>query len=139
MRCDSKCFMLLLSTTSIFLFAMLPQCQAVIYSNSTALLPVPDDTFHGLPVFFKSNIMIKSLNSKEKMREHINRILQPLAQYILSDDVKVYGPKRRRSADFGSDDLSGPINADGPQSIVQVEQYDLPFIAAAQIGAYTFT
>lgn len=84
------------------------------------------------------------------MHEHIQRILQPLTQYIMSDDVKVYRPKRY--ADRGSADLGGSIDgggfggggfggggANGPESVVQVEQYDLPFIAAAQIGAYTFT
>lgn len=144
MWCNSK-YLLLLSTTTIFLFTLLPQSQAVIYSNSTALAPVPDCTFHGLPVYFKSNVMIKSLKNKERMREHIERILQPLSQYILSEDVKVYRPKRY--SDSGSADLGGSINggggglggANGPESIVQVEQYDLPFIAAAQIGAYTFT
>lgn len=145
MWCNSKCVMLLLTTT-IFVFAILPESQAVIYSNSSILEPVPDDTFCGLPVYFKSNIMIKSLTDKDRMREHIQRILRPLAQYIVSDDVKFYGPKRRSDNGFGpesgSADLSGPIdsnNINGQQSIVQLEQFDLPFIQAAQIGAYTFT
>lgn len=117
--------MLLLTT---YLVACVHQSQAVIYSNSTGLEPIPDDTFCGMPVYFKSNIMIKSLNNKEHMHEHIQRILRPLAQYILSEDVKLYGPHRRQDGGGGQTD-----------SIVQVEQYDLPFIAAAQIGDYTFT
>lgn len=72
------------------------------------------------------------------MHEHIQRILRPLAQYILSEDVKLYGPHRRQDGfgGFGGvNGLGGPLT----ESIVQVEQYDLPFIAAAQIGSYTFT
>lgn len=93
------------------------------------------------------------------MHEHIQRILQPLTQYIMSDDVKVYRPKRYADSGYpdrgfperGGADLGGSIDgggagggfggnfANGPESVVQVEQYDLSFIAAAQIGAYTFT
>lgn len=127
--CNAKYFMLLMSTT-IVLFTAVPQSQAVIYSNSTRLEPVPDDTFHGMPVYFKSNVMIRSLNNKDYMHEHIQRILQPLEQYILSEDVKLYGPKRRQRRQDGGNPAD---------SVVVVEQYDLPFIAAAQIGAYTFT
>lgn len=114
----------------------MPENEAVIYSNSSAL-GGPDDTFCGLPVYFKSNVMIKSLTDKERMHEHIQRILRPLAQYIVNEDVKFYRPKRQ--SDSGSADLSGPINPNGAESVVSLEQFDLPFIAAAQIGAYTFT
>lgn len=116
-------------STTIVLLASLPQSQGVIYSNSTRLEPIPDDTFHGLPVYFKSNVMIKSLHSRNEMHDHIQRILRPLAQYILSEDVKLYGPQRRQDGGGGGQ----------TDSVVVVEQYDLPFIAAAQIGAYTFT
>lgn len=97
------------------------------YSNSTALTSLPDDSFHGMPVYFKSNLPIKSLHNKEHMRDHIQRILKPLTPYILSEDVKLFAQRRQ---DGG---------ANGPESVVQLEQYDLPFIAAAQIGAYTFS
>lgn len=128
--CDTTCFMLLMSTTTILL-TILPQSQGVIYSNSTRLEPIPDDTFHGLPVYFKSNVMIKSLHNRGEMHEHIQRILRPLAQYILSEDVKLYGPQRRQDGGGGGGGQT--------ESVVVVEQYDLPFIAAAQVGAYTFT
>lgn len=115
-------------STIIVLFTQLPQSQAVIYSNSTRLEPVPDDTFHGLPVYFKSNVMIRSLHNAEQMHEHIQQILRPLSKYILSEDVTLYGPQRRQDG-----------GGNGQDNVVVIEQYDLPFIAAAQIGAYTFT
>lgn len=139
----------MLLLTTIFTITVLPKSQAVIYSNSTGLEPNPDDTFCGLPVYFKSNTMIKSLQNKDRMHEHIQRILRPLAQYILSEDVKVYGPQRRADyyggvggasslgGNFGG--IGGAIGNGGPESVVQVEQYDLPFISAAQIGTYTYT
>lgn len=62
------------------------------------------------------------------MRDHIQRILKPLTPYIVSDDVKLFAKRRQ----------DGGI-PQGPENVVQLEQYDLPFIAAAQIGTYTFS
>lgn len=123
MWCNFKLDMLLLTT----LLFTVHKTSALIYSNATALSFLPDDSFHGMPVYFKSNLPLKSLYNKERMREHIRRILKPLTPYILSEDVKLYAQRR---GDKGGYDH---------ETIVQLEQYDLPFIAAAQIGAYTFS
>lgn len=124
MWCSLK-FQMLLLTTLLF---TVHKTSAVIYSNSTALLNVPDDSFYGMPVYFKSNVPFKSFYSKERMRDHIQRILKPLTPYIVSDDVKLFAKRRQ----------DGGI-PQGPENVVQLEQYDLPFIAAAQIGTYTFS
>lgn len=120
MWCNSTFNMLLLT---IVLFTSFNCARAVIYSNSTALTSVPDDVFFGMPVYFKSNMPIKALYSKERMRDHINRILTPLAPFIMNGNTRI--AQRRQDG--------------GDGTVVQLEQYDLPFIAAAQIGTYTFT
>lgn len=126
MWCNLKFQMLFLTA---LLFTVNKTC-AVIYSNSTALLTVPDDSFHGMPVYFKSNLPIKSLRTREQIRDHIQRILKPLTPFIISEDVKLYAQRRQ---DGGTRDSLRS------ETIVQLEQYDLPFIAAAQIGTYTFS
>lgn len=126
MWCNSKSFLLLLTT----LLFTLHSTSAVAYSNSTALSVVPDDDFYGMPVYYKSNTPIKQFLSKSQMSKHIQEILEPLSPYILSDDRRVAVRNRRQDGGLGA-----PL----PQpEIVQVEEYKFGFIAAAQIGDYTF-
>lgn len=128
MWCDLKSFMLLLTT----LLFTLQTTSAAEYSNSTALQVVPDDDFYGMPVYYKSNTPIKQFLSKSQMSKHIQDILEPLSPYILSDDRRVAIRTRRQD---GGATLGQPTLQ---PEIVQVEEYKFGFIAAAQIGDYTF-
>lgn len=124
--------MLLLTT---LLFTLQRISAAAEYSNSTALSVVPDDDFYGMPVFYKSNTPIKQFLSKSQMSKHIQEILEPLSPFIVSDDRRV--SIRNRRQDGGAFVLGAPLPPPQPE-IVQVEEYKFSFIAAAQIGDYTF-
>lgn len=115
--------MLLLTT----LLVTLQNVSALIYSNSTALMHVPDEQFYGMPVYFKSNYPAKHFYSALQMKAHIHEILAPLTPYILSSDTRV----AQRRQDYGQ------IN--GVPTIIELHELKLPFIAAAQIGDYTFS
>lgn len=65
---------------SIFvLLSLIYSTNAIELSNSTALM-VPDEVFHGVPVFYKSNIDLH-MDNRQK-RDHIHRILEPLASKL---------------------------------------------------------
>lgn len=122
--------MLLLTT---LLFTLQKISAVAEYSNSTALSVAPDDDFYGMPVYYKSNTPIKKFLSKSQMSKHIQEILEPLSPFIVSDDRRV--AIRNRRQDGGAFGLGAPL----PQpEIIQVEEYKFSFIAAAQIGDYTF-
>lgn len=116
--------MLLLTT---LLFTLQTTNAVEYYSNATALTTIPDDDFYGMPVFYRSNTPIKQFLSKDQMRDHIQQILKPLSPFILNSERGV--AERRQD---------GGVQFQLQPEIVQVEEYKFSFIAAAQIGDYTF-
>lgn len=126
MCCNLK--MLLLAIVLFVLHA----ASAIEYSNSTALM-VMDEKFHGMPVYYKTNFPVH-MNSLQ-MRNHIRSILEPLTPYIMDgkSDTRLSRVRRQAPQFFGQ---LPPLNP--PPEIIQVEEYKLPFIVAAQIGDYNF-
>lgn len=99
-------------------------------SNSTALIPLgADDHFFGMPVYYKSNMPIKKFYSKAQMENHIQQILKPLSPFIMGRNSRNSRAIQRRQ-----DTQIGTV-----PTIVELYEYKFPYIAAAQIGDYTFT
>lgn len=86
-----------------------------------------DDLFHGMPVYYK-NTAIKKFYTQPQMSNHIQQILAPLSPFILSNDNRI--AQRRQD--------NTQIGAVGP-TIVELYEYNLYHIQAAQIGDYIFS
>lgn len=107
--------------------------NACCSSNSTALIPLgADDVFFGMPVYYKSNMPIKKFYSKSQMENHIQQILKPLSPFIMGRDSR--NNRNTRAIQRRQDTQVGTV-----PTIVELYEFKFPYIAAAQIGDYTFT
>lgn len=114
---------------SVLLILTISLTEASGYSqhNSTFLSP-DDDPLSQIPVNFESNFPFRA--SRSQLQSHVKDILMPLMPYIQSAANSDKRIQRRQDRQ---------LQLNNNNYAVQLFQYRYPYIAAAQIGPYTFS